>query len=207
MIFVKEANFLTSAKKLVECPPPDVIEIVFLGRSNVGKSTFINILLDKKLAKSSATPGKTRLINFFTSVWERKGEICESISLRLVDLPGFGYAKVSKEVKREWESYLWDFLHRRNCIKLFIHLIDSRHTGLEIDTYVDEVLYSIIKGDQKILNIYTKFDKLNKNEQYFFYRQNRVVVSNNDKIIDKRYGGKDKVRELILNTALGFGMN
>lgn len=205
MIVIKEAKFLTSATNLSSCPPPDKSEIAFLGRSNVGKSTFINMILDQpSLAKSSSTPGKTRLINFFESIWIDNCSQDKVLNFRLIDLPGFGYAKVSKETKKDWGKNLWDFLKNRTNIKLFIHLIDSRHIELEIDKYVDEILNTLIRGDQKILNIHTKFDKLNKNDQHKLYKNCKIVASNNDKIIDKRYGGKNKIRELIFDGVLGI---
>lgn len=205
MITVEEAKFITSATKIDSCPPPDTTEIAFLGRSNVGKSTLINTLLNKKLAKSSSTPGKTQLINFFSTIWKEKVEKTNHyFPLFFIDLPGFGYAKVSKQTKKDWEANLWEFLTRRVSLKLFVYLIDSRHTKLQIDVYVTTVLKEFLRGDQNILNIYTKFDKLNKNEQNKFYKINALVASNNDKIVDKRYGGKDKIRESILKGALGI---
>lgn len=204
MIITKESKFLTSATNLAGCPPPDMMEVVFLGRSNVGKSTFINTILEKNLAKSSSTPGKTQLINFFDVVWERREQECESIPFRFVDLPGFGYAKVSKETKRDWESNLWNFLSHRSSIKLFVHLIDARHPQLEIDEYVYEIISKLLRADQKLLSVYTKFDKLNKNEQHKLYQKGKLVMSNNDKIINKKYGGKDRIKEAILNGVLGI---
>lgn len=204
MIITKECKFLTSATNLAGCPPPDMMEVVFLGRSNVGKSTFINTILEKNLAKSSSTPGKTQLINFFDVVWERREQECESIPFRFVDLPGFGYAKVSKETKRDWESNLWNFLSHRSSIKLFVHLIDARHPQLEIDEYVYEIISKLLRADQKLLSVYTKFDKLNKNEQHKLYQKGKLVMSNNDKIINKKYGGKDRIKEAILNGVLGI---
>ncbi|PAF42795.1 ribosome biogenesis GTP-binding protein YihA/YsxC [Helicobacter sp. 11S02596-1] len=206
MITIKEAKFLTSATRLADCPPPDLMEVVFLGRSNVGKSTFINLILEKNLAKSSSTPGKTQLINFFGTTWERQ-ESGEIFSIRFVDLPGFGYAKVSKDTKKKWEKHLWEFLNKRISIKLFIHLIDARHTGLGIDNDVSSMLANIARADQRILDIYTKFDKLKKNEQHIFYQKGCLVASNNDKIIDKRFGGKTKIQEIILNGVLGIDTN
>ncbi|MDO7253178.1 ribosome biogenesis GTP-binding protein YihA/YsxC [Helicobacter cappadocius] len=207
MIIAKESKFVTSARNLAGCPPPDMMEVVFLGRSNVGKSTFINTILEKNLAKSSSTPGKTQLINFFNVVWERKTENSQSIPFRFVDLPGFGYAKVSKETKKDWESNLWNFLNHRTSIKLFVHLIDARHIGLQSDEYVCEIIQKLLRPDQKMLSIYTKFDKLNKNEQHKLYQKGKLVASNNDKIIDKKYGGKDKIREMILDSVLGIETN
>ncbi|PAF46706.1 hypothetical protein BKH46_06515 [Helicobacter sp. 12S02634-8] len=207
MICIKEASFLTSATKLSFCPPPDVMEVVFLGRSNVGKSTFINLLLEKNLAKSSSTPGKTQLINFFHTIWERKAPFMQTATFRLIDLPGFGYAKVSKATKKHWEHHLWEFLHQRISIKLFVHLIDARHTNLQADTTLQNLLHSIARPDQRILSVYTKFDKLNKNQQHIFYQKGRVVVSNNDKMINKKFGGKAKIQEMILNGVLGIDAN
>ncbi|PAF54434.1 YihA family ribosome biogenesis GTP-binding protein [Helicobacter sp. 13S00482-2] len=204
MIILKDSKFLTSATNLQGCPPPDMMEVVFLGRSNVGKSTFINTILEKNLAKSSSTPGKTQLINFFSVLWEKKAEDSQSISFRFVDLPGFGYAKVSKGTKKDWEDNLWNFLNHRSCIKLFVHLVDARHTQLQIDEYVSEIIQKLLKPDQRLLSIYTKFDKLNKNEQHRLYQKGKLVASNNDKIINKNYGGKERIREMILDGVLGI---
>lgn len=157
---ILESAFMTSATNPKNVPAPSTSEIVFLGRSNVGKSSLINALLHAPLAKSSSTPGKTQLINFFSSVWLKDNQ---KIPLSFVDLPGFGYAKVSKSIKKEWEKNLLDFLLSRQSIKLFLHLVDSRHTDLEIDKSVEEFLQEICKADQGILRIYTKADKLKQN--------------------------------------------
>lgn len=159
-IQILESSFLTSATSSRNAPASSHSEIVFLGRSNVGKSSLINALLNKPLAKSSATPGKTQLINFFSSLWLANHQ---KIPLVFVDLPGFGYAKVSKSIKAQWEKNLLDFLMARSSIKLFLHLIDSRHTDLEIDRSVSALLHRICHDDQKILHIYTKADKLKQN--------------------------------------------
>ena len=117
-MIVTKAKFLISAPNLKLCPPTDLPEIAFLGRSNVGKSSFINSICNmKKLAKTSATPGKTRLINFF--------EINEKYMF--VDLPGYGYAKVSASMKDDWEKNLEDYLLSRKQLKCLILLIDARH--------------------------------------------------------------------------------
>lgn len=134
-----------------------------LGRSNVGKSTLINTLLESNLAKSSSTPGKTRLINFFTAMW------CDTeqglhTPLTLIDLPGIGYAKVSKAEQELWGRHLWEFLRQRSSIKLFVHLIDSRHPDLPIDENLARQIQGILRGDQTLLAIYTKADKLKKTE-------------------------------------------
>ncbi len=165
MIAIKDAHFLTSSSQLFQCPASLTSEMVILGRSNVGKSTFINTLLGKNLAKSSATPGKTRLANFFSTTWEDK-ENALTTTFNVIDLPGFGYAKVSKSLKKEWEGFLWELLSVRVSIKLFIHLVDARHLDLEIDKNAKENIQALLRPDQVCLTLFTKFDKLNKNEQH-----------------------------------------
>jgi GTP-binding protein len=158
---IVEANFLTSAQSLQDSPSPDFAEIAFLGRSNVGKSSLLNSLSKRKsLAKSSSTPGKTQLINYFDIRFKNKQEDLEDRYARFVDLPGFGYAKVSKSLKKEWHKNLTDFLEKRQSLQIFVHLIDARHINLDIDKNVDEFLQHIKRGDQIILNVFTKIDKL-----------------------------------------------
>jgi len=113
------------------------------------------------LAKSSATPGKTQLINFFETRYLYH-EV--SYPVRFVDLPGFGYAKVSKEQKKDWEKNLTNFLLQRDSIRLFIQLIDARHINLDSDKEVRRFLNSIKRDDQKIFYVFTKIDKLKKSE-------------------------------------------
>ncbi|QEF32087.1 YihA family ribosome biogenesis GTP-binding protein [Helicobacter pylori] len=165
MIAIKDAHFLTSSSQLSQCPASLTSEMVILGRSNVGKSSFINTLLGKNLAKSSATPGKTRLANFFSTTWEDKENALRA-TFNVIDLPGFGYAKVSKSLKKEWEGFLWELLSVRVSIKLFIHLVDARHLNLEIDKNAKENIQTLLRPDQAYLTLFTKFDKLNKNEQH-----------------------------------------
>ncbi|GAA9670655.1 ribosome biogenesis GTP-binding protein YihA/YsxC [Helicobacter pylori] len=165
MIAIKDAHFLTSSSQLSQCPASLTSEMVILGRSNVGKSSFINTLLGKNLAKSSATPGKTRLANFFSTTWEDKENALRA-TFNVIDLPGFGYAKVSKSLKKEWEGFLWELLSVRVSIKLFIHLVDARHLNLEIDKNAKENIQALLRSDQAYLSLFTKFDKLNKNEQH-----------------------------------------
>ena len=112
------ANFVISAEKLSQCPDFSLPEFPLLGRSNVGKSSFINALANnKKLAKTSNTPGKTRLINFFNF----------SDIFTVADLPGYGYAKVSKEAQAKWQKYLEEYLLNRKQIKSLIQFVDARH--------------------------------------------------------------------------------
>ncbi len=162
MIIIKEANFVKSAEKMDQVLDEDSSEVAFIGRSNVGKSSIINALTKRKgLAKSSSTPGKTRLINFFDIVFKKDDE---DYSARLVDLPGFGYARVSKSMKHEWQKTLTKFIKERESIKLFVHLVDSRHPELEIDKEVSAYLHKICREDQKIVVIFTKADKLKQKD-------------------------------------------
>ena len=113
-----QANFIISAEKLSQCPDFPFPDFPLLGRSNVGKSSFINALANnKKIAKTSNTPGKTRLINFFNF----------SDEFMVADLPGYGYAKVSKEAQARWQKYLEEYLLNRKQIKSLIQFIDARH--------------------------------------------------------------------------------
>jgi len=162
---IVEASFLTSAQSIDDSPSPDVAEIAFLGRSNVGKSSLLNSLTKRKsLAKSSSTPGKTQLINYFDIRFKDYDNNENDKFARFVDLPGFGYAKVSKSIKHEWHKNLTQFLEKRPSLQIFVHLIDARHTSLEIDKSVDEFLHHIKRGDQIILNAFTKIDKLKQSD-------------------------------------------
>src|SRR5690349_22741021 len=114
---IKEATYLTSSPSFDKCPKPDRPEFAFIGRSNVGKSSLINMLCNNsKLAKTSATPGKTQLINHFliNDHWY------------LVDLPGYGYAKTSKEKKAKFETIIYDYCKKRESLVCLFILIDSR---------------------------------------------------------------------------------
>jgi GTP-binding protein len=147
------ANFLTSATNLSQCPPDTGAEVAFCGRSNSGKSSAINALTRKKsLARTSKTPGRTQMINFF-SINER---------CRLVDLPGYGYAKVPTAVKQHWEKHLDDYLRARSCLKGAILLVDIRHPIKEFDeTMIDWCL----QVELPLHILLTKADKLKTGAQ------------------------------------------
>ncbi|MDN5102931.1 ribosome biogenesis GTP-binding protein YihA/YsxC [Aliarcobacter butzleri] len=162
---IVDAKFLQSAQSVNDSPSPNVAEVAFLGRSNVGKSSILNSLTSRNgLAKSSSTPGKTQLINYFEIKFKTKNEETPYLFARFVDLPGFGYAKVAKSLKAEWNKNLTGYLQLRPNLQIFVHLIDSRHPDLEIDKNVDEFLKEIKRGDQIIVNAFTKIDKLNSSE-------------------------------------------
>ncbi|MDQ7061498.1 MAG: ribosome biogenesis GTP-binding protein YihA/YsxC [Sulfurimonas sp.] len=187
MIDIIDAKFITSAPTVSGAPDSELQdEIVFMARSNVGKSSLLNALTNHKgLAKVSSTPGKTKLINYFDVTFINRDDSTKSIA-KFVDLPGFGYAKVSKSQKHNWEKNLTDYISQRQQIKLFIHLIDCRHPYLEIDTDVNDFLQSNCGESQYILQIFTKIDKLNQKEQSALRRNfpNAMMVSSSKK---KRY--------------------
>lgn len=164
MIAIVDAQFITSAPSIQAAPEATGFdEVAFMGRSNVGKSSLMNALTNRKgLAKSSSTPGKTQLINFFDVTFK---EAEEKYQARFVDLPGFGYAKVSKSLKSEWQKKLTSFIEKRETIKIFVHLIDARHPNLEIDQNVRLHLSSIVRPGQVVLQVITKIDKLNQKEK------------------------------------------
>ena len=172
MVEIVESKFMTSAPNVGAAPESDEQnEVVFMARSNVGKSSLLNALTNHKgLAKVSSTPGKTRLINYFDITMINR-DTDEKFLAKFVDLPGFGYAKVSKSMKHDWEKNLTDYIAEREQIKLFIHLIDCRHPYLDIDTQVSEFLFNNVRPNQVILQIFTKIDKLNQKEQSALRRE------------------------------------
>ena len=195
---VVEAAFIKSAQSIADSLPEDMSEVVFLGRSNVGKSSTLNSLTQRKnLAKSSATPGKTQLINFFETRYLYNEE---SYPVRFVDLPGFGYAKVSKSLKEVWQKNLVEFIEHRVSIRLFIHLRDARHPHAKIDDDVETYISEFIRPDQRYLTVFTKIDKLNQKERAKLKREfpGSITVSNLKK------NGHDRVHYEILQTIFGI---
>ncbi len=146
------ANFVISAEKLSQCPDFSLPEYPLLGRSNVGKSSFINGLANnKKLAKTSNKPGKTRLINFFNF----------SDKFTIADLPGYGYAKVSAEAQNKWQKYLEEYLLKREQIKCLVQLIDARHEIQKNDYQMREW---VMAYNLPIITVVTKADCLTNNK-------------------------------------------
>ena len=136
------------------------------------------------------------MINFFELLCEKNGL---KFSLYFIDLPGFGYAKVSKNVKAFWNKNLDEFLRLRTSIKLFIHLIDARHRNLDIDLNVDLYLQSFIRKDQRILKVFTKGDKLTQSQKAKLNNEfpNALLVSNLHKF------GFERLENEIMNQVLG----
>ena len=191
---IVEAEFIKSAQSIHDSLPEDMSEVVFLGRSNVGKSSTLNGLTQRKnLAKSSATPGKTQLINFFETRYLYEEQ---SYPVRFVDLPGFGYAKVSKTLKEVWQKNLVEFIQQRISIRLFIHLRDARHPHAKIDDDVEAYISEFIRPDQKYLTVFTKIDKLNQKERSKLKKAfpDSITLSNLKK------NGHERVHQNILQT-------
>ena len=151
-MIIKRVEFLTSAVRKEQYPPEGVPEIAFAGRSNVGKSSLINLLMNrKKLAKVSQNPGKTRTINFFTV----------NGSFRIVDLPGYGFARVSKAEAEKWGPMMEEYLSGRPDLLKVVQLVDVRHAPSAQDRQMYEYLqYYGLDG----LVVATKADKVSKNE-------------------------------------------
>ena len=299
MIYPSSAQFITSAANIAGAPEFAMSEVAFLGRSNVGKSSLINALTGRKnLAKSSSTPGKTQLINFFEVKFKQKlaasadgsqnetspdlaskealssaancaqdhadaaasernlkqdfvlnlksasadfrsdretdlaagiaansaqsselnlsgrsalslagnpafsdlASLGENISLIFVDLPGFGYAKVSKKLHYIWQKNLDEFIKERLNIKLFVHLIDARQFDLAIDKNLQNYLASFLRGDQKVMRLYTKADKLNQSERAKLLRYDPQAIL----VSTLKGSGLAKAREIIVRRAFGL---
>ena len=150
-------KFLISAMSPEQFPEPTVPEIAFLGRSNVGKSSLLNALLDSKQAKVSATPGRTRSINFFsiTDTPQR-----QQPQMYFADLPGYGYAKISKSISAEWPKFIEPYLEERPTLSLCLCLVDSNIPPQPSDAQ----LITFLKSAQRsFLVVATKADKLSGN--------------------------------------------
>lgn len=146
----RHAEFILSAPTIHQCPQESGAEVAFAGRSNAGKSSAINTLTENaKLARTSKTPGRTQLINLF-AVGDNQ---------RLVDLPGYGFAKVPKSMKDKWQKSLMEYLQERKCLKGMVLLMDIRHPMQEYDTMM---LNWAIEVDMPVHVLLTKADKLKR---------------------------------------------
>jgi GTP-binding protein len=187
---IKSAEYIISSPDLTMCPAADKPEFAFIGRSNVGKSSLINMIVDNhKLAKTSGTPGKTQLINHFivNKQWY------------LVDLPGYGFAKVSQNSRNRWEQMIENYLRKReNLINVFV-LIDGRHSPQKLDLdFVDqlgkwEIPFTLVftkadKETQKVVSLNVKLFLERMREAWQFLPQHFVTSAvkkhGRDKILD-----------------------
>ena len=151
------AQFLLAATDAARFPAPALPEVAFLGRSNVGKSSVINSLVGKKLAKTSSTPGRTRSINFYELRWPGKPRA----EMIFADLPGYGYAKISREISGQWPSFIEPYLKERPCLALCLVLIDVNVPPQESDRQLMEFLSA---SGRRFLVVGTKSDRLSANQ-------------------------------------------
>ena len=189
---VTSTEFIKSAFKEDDWPVDTRPEIAFLGRSNVGKSSLINSLLATRgLARTSSTPGRTQSLNFFL-ISER---------FWFVDLPGFGYAKVPKNIKSTWGEMATSYLAKRSQLVLSIQIVDSRHEPTKLDLQLHEWLQH---NDKPLLTVATKSDKLSNNE----LRKNLERIArtlNDDSIVAysaKTGRGRDEIWRAITNAMI-----
>lgn len=189
-MIIKNAELVAVAVKPEQYPPDDRVEIAFAGRSNVGKSSLLNLMTGRKsLARVSGSPGKTRTINFY----EVNGEF------RIVDLPGYGYAKVSKQVTAGWGEMVEKYLEHRDYLRKVVQLVDIRHLPTNQDIQMYEYLRHYgLDG----LVVATKADKVSRNELAKQLAQIRKTLnlSKEDKVIPvsalKRTGVDELMEEL-----------
>lgn len=172
-MIIRKADFLTTAVSNSQYPPPDKPEIAFVGRSNVGKSSLINAMLNRRgLARISSEPGKTRAINFYDI----------NSLLYFVDLPGYGYAKVSKEEKKSWARIIEEYLMMRENLIDVVLLVDIRHEP----TSDDRLMYSWIKSNKRNVTVVaTKSDKIPRSQyqkQLSLIRKT-LALDNEDQLI------------------------
>jgi len=150
-------QFLLSAMAAAQFPAPSVPEIAFLGRSNVGKSSLLNALAGEKAAKVSSTPGRTRAINFFALL-----DPSQRPRLMFADLPGYGYAKISKSISAGWPAFIEPYLAIRSTLKLCICLVDSNVPPQESDRQLIDWLRA---AGRDFAVVATKIDRLSGNER------------------------------------------
>lgn len=167
---ITKANYLISSPSVEKCPQPDRPEYAFIGRSNVGKSSLINMLCNNaKLAKTSAAPGKTQLINHYEIESTTSGKKTKT-KWYLVDLPGYGYAKRAQKLRKQWTRMIEDYLRKRkNLLNIFV-LIDARHEPQKIDL---EFIDSLGEWQLPFTIVFTKADKekpgaVDRNVKLFF---------------------------------------
>ena len=187
----RKATFLTSAARLPQCPPDEGWEVAFAGRSNAGKSSAINSLTgNKKLAKTSKTPGRTQLMNFF----ELSG------NQRLVDLPGYGFAKVPQAVKKEWTKQLEHYLERRRSLRGLILLMDVRHP---LQPFDQQMLSWGTAATMPVHILLTKSDKLKRGPAKSTLLQVRAGLERYDGLASAqlfsalKHEGHDELRETL----------
>jgi len=203
---IKSAKYLISSPDFKQAPKPDRPEYAFIGRSNVGKSSLINMICDnQKLAKTSSAPGKTQLINHFEVI---STDEKQDLQWYLVDLPGYGFAKISQSSRRRWEQMIENYLRKRENLTNVFVLIDSRHEPQQIDlNFINqlgkwEVPFTLVftKADKETQRVVSKNVKafLNEMRKEWQFLPQHFVTSVMKKM------GRDKILASIDQMNLGF---
>lgn len=183
-IFAGPVAFLKSAPQLKFLPDPVVVEVAFAGRSNVGKSSLLNALTNRNnLARTSNTPGRTQELNFF--------DVGDPLLLRLVDMPGYGFAKAPKDMVRQWRFLVNDYLRGRAALKRALVLIDSRHGIKDVDR---EILEMLDRAAVSYRLVMTKADKMKATDLATIVAATEVEArkrpaAHPDIIVTSSYGG------------------
>ncbi len=161
-LFNGKAKFITSATKIEECPPDEFPEVCFAGRSNVGKSSLINAIVNRKnIARTSNVPGKTQQMNYY-----QIGDDCF-----FVDLPGYGFAKVPKKERERWGRNIRQYLSERKSLRLILSVIDARHEPSTLD---QDFFYWLASNEMPFCVLMSKADKLSNNK----FAQSKKAVKN-----------------------------
>ena len=206
---ITKAKYLISSPDYTKCPAPDRPEFAFIGRSNVGKSSLINMLTNnEKLAKTSNSPGKTQMINHFEIESTSSATGGKRDQWYLVDLPGYGFAKISIRSRRRWEQMIENYLRKReNLVRVFV-LIDARHSPQKLDI---DFLQQLEKWQIPFALVFTKSDKenqatVNKNAKNFLAEMRKTWQFLPQHFITSavKKTGRDKILTFIEEQNLSF---
>ena len=199
-INIIKSEYIISAVGKAQYPEEKLPEFAFIGRSNVGKSSLINSLCNRKnLARTSQTPGKTQTINFFRAGLKSGDNVTP---IHLVDLPGYGYAKTSKTNRRIWAKFIEEYLLSSPNLKFVCQLVDMRHPPMDSDK---KFFAWLVENNVPVLVIATKSDKLSKNEQ-----KKQIAVINNSFDVEElsilpyssqNHTGRADLLDVIFNSA------
>lgn len=184
------ASFIIGAASLAQLPTDSGYEVAFVGRSNVGKSSALNVITNQRgLARTSKTPGRTQQINFFELDEQR----------RIADLPGYGYAKVPEAVRKQWQAFLGQYLEGRQCLRGLVILMDIRHP---LTDYDHQMLTWCQHAGVPACVLLTKADKLSRGQAAAAYQQVRKAVHAEYGEVVPRWGGEPQKIDVLLFSSL-----